>query len=156
MILIASYCTDKRKVLQRPFSLTQYCIYLAKPQVIYKPITPMGFSAMFTFQLQIILSGKHRVTDLFRKLSMGNAFASFILQHMMTPLTQNSQLALLPFQEYYSWIVFLCSRAFYAVKCNRYDTEISFKEFCQPHYSLGSSTCCLAGFFWMLNHVISS
>ena len=30
------------------------------------------------------------------------------------------------------------------MKCNRYDTEISVKEFCLPHYSLGSSTCGLA------------
>ena len=31
---------------------------------------------------------------------------------------------------------FPVQQAFYAVKCNRYDTEISVKEFCLPHYSL--------------------
>ena len=43
-----------------------WCTYLqcisnemSQPQVIYNPISAMGFLAMFNFQLQIILRGKH-------------------------------------------------------------------------------------------------
>ena len=39
-------------------SVTQPLLH-PQPQRIYNPITEMGFSAMFTSQLQIILRGKH-------------------------------------------------------------------------------------------------
>ena len=35
------------------------CQWGAGPQVIYNPITAMGFSTMFTFKLYILLRGKN-------------------------------------------------------------------------------------------------